>query len=108
MTFDSAASDGDSLTSIDALIHAPARLKIMTQLYVLDAADATYLMNRSGLTWGNLSTHLTRLEAGGYVTLEKGFVGKKPRTLIRLTDKGRENFQDYRASMRQLLDILPE
>jgi DNA-binding MarR family transcriptional regulator len=98
----------DPLISIDPLIHAPARLKVMTQLYVLEAADATFLVNRTGLTWGNLSTHLSKLEAGGYVRLEKGFHGKKPRTMISLTEKGREEFQQYRASMEQLLGELPE
>jgi len=95
-------------TDIDSLIHAPARLKVMTQLYVLDAADATFLMNRTGLTWGNLSTHLAKLDAGGYVKIEKGFSGKKPRTMISLTDNGRESFRAYRATMRQLLADLPE
>lgn len=98
----------DPMTSLDSLIHAPARLKVMTQLYVLDAADATFLVNRTGLTWGNLSTHVTKLEAGGYVKLEKGFRGKKPRTMIKLTKKGREEFRQYRASMQKLLNNLPE
>ena len=55
----------DPLSKIDTVIHAPARLKVMTQLYVLEAADATFLVNRTGLTWGNLSTHLAKLEDSG-------------------------------------------
>ena len=101
-------SEIDPMSSLNSLIHAPARLKVMTQLYVLDAADATFLVNRTGLTWGNLSTHVAKLEAGGYVKLEKGFRGKKPRTMISLTKKGREGFRQYRASMQTFLSGLPE
>jgi DNA-binding MarR family transcriptional regulator len=98
----------DPMSNLDPLIHAPARLKVMTQLYVLDAANATFLVNRTNLTWGNLSTHVSKLEAGGYVKLEKGFRGKKPHTMISLTRKGRDKFRRYRASMQKLLNDLPE
>ena len=108
MTDPPSESEIDPMTGLNSLIHAPARLKVMTQLYVLDAADATFLVNRTGLTWGNLSTHVTKLEAGGYVKLQKGFRGKKPRTMISLTRKGRDAFRAYRASMQRLLDDLPE
>ena len=101
-------SEIDPMPSLNSLIHAPARLKVMTQLYVLDAADATFLVNRTGLTWGNLSTHVAKLEAGGYVELQKGFRGKKPRTMISLTRKGRDEFRQYRASMQKLLGDLPD
>lgn len=103
-----ADSPADPLSRIDPVIHAPARLKVVTQLYVVEAADATFLVNRTGLTWGNLSTHLARLEESGYVALEKGFRGKKPYTMIRLTDEGREAFRRYRATMQEALDSLPE
>jgi len=98
----------DPLNRIDTVIHAPARLKVMTQLYVVEAADAAYLVNRTGLTWGNLSTHVGKLEETGYVAIEKGFRGKKPFTMIRLTTEGREAFRQYRANMQQALGDLPE
>ncbi len=104
MTDEPADSQADPLIRIDSVIHAPARLKVMTQLYVLEAADATFLVNRTGLTWGNLSTHLAKLEASGYVALEKGYRGKKPCTMIRLTTEGREAFRQYRANMQQILE----
>ena len=97
-----------SMDWIDPVIHSPGRLKIVLELYVLEAADATFLVNRTGLTWGNLSTHLGKLEESGYVAVEKGYDGKKPRTMIRLTDEGRAAFREYRARMRQALDELPE
>ncbi|HSG81516.1 MAG TPA: transcriptional regulator [Gemmatimonadota bacterium] len=93
---------------IDSVIHAPARLSIVTQLYVVEAMDATFLVNRTGLTWGNLSTHLRKLEESGYVDVEKEFRGKKPCTMIRLTDKGREAFRQYRNSMQEVLGDLPD
>lgn len=88
---------------IDPVIHAPARLQIVMQLFVIDAADATFLLHRTGLTWGNLSTHISKLEDAGYVVVEKTFRGKKPRTMIRLTKRGRTAFETYRSTMREAL-----
>lgn len=93
---------------IDPVIHSPARLRIVVELYVVEAADATFLLNRTGLTWGNLSTHLGKLEESGYVAVEKGYDGKKPRTMIQLTDRGRQAFKEYRANMQRALEELPE
>jgi len=92
-----------ALDRIDPLIHAPARLKIMTQLYVIDAADATFLVNQTGLTWGNLATHLAKLEERGYVRVEKGFRGKVPCTMLSLTREGRKAFEEYRLTMQRAL-----
>jgi DNA-binding MarR family transcriptional regulator len=65
-------------------------------------------MRLSGLTWGNLSTHLTRLEEAGYVTVSKGFKGKKPHSTISLTRQGRAAFRQYKRSMQRVLDDLPD
>jgi DNA-binding MarR family transcriptional regulator len=88
---------------IDPLIHAPGRLMIIAQLAVVDAADATFLVNRTGLTWGNLSTHLSKLEAAGYVAVEKTYRGRKPCTMVTLTEKGKAAFAQYRSMMRETL-----
>lgn len=104
----SAESELHPLSRIDPVIHAPARLKLMTQLYVVEAADAAFLIRQTGLTWGNLSTHVGRLEESGYVVLEKGFRGKKPYTMVSLTSLGREAFREYRANMQQALADLPD
>ncbi|MBN2414318.1 transcriptional regulator [bacterium] len=93
---------------IDKIIHEPARLLIIAYLYVVDGADFLFLMNQTGLTKGNLSSHLSKLEAAGYVAVSKEFVKKIPRTLLRLTDEGRESFRQYRENMKQVLDSLPE
>lgn len=97
-----------SLVNIDQIIHAPARLTVLTYLYVVDSADFVFLKNMTGLTWGNLSTHLGKLEEVDYVTIEKTFKGKKPHTMIRLTDKGRAAFREYKQTMQKVLDDLPD
>ena len=91
------------VNEIDRLIHEPARLLIMAHLYMLEAADFLYLMNQTGLTFGNLSSHMTRLEEAGYIEVEKSFVDKRPNTRLSLTDAGRKAFEGYRRSMRGLL-----
>ena len=65
-------------------------------------------MRQTGLTWGNLSTHLRKLEDAGYVDIEKGYEGKKPRTMIRLSDEGRAAFREYKNRMQQVLGDLPD
>ncbi len=89
---------------LDPLIHAPARLKIVSALSLLDEADFLYLLHVTGLTKGNLSTHLSKLENGGYVAIEKTYRGKRPLTLIRLTPEGRAAFNAYRREMLDFLD----
>ena len=97
-----------ALAEIDQVIHAPARLMILTYLYVVQSADYVFLLRLTGLTWGNLSTHLSRLEEAGYVAVTKEFKGKKPHTTISLTTEGRQAFKEYKKSMQQVLDDLPD
>jgi len=87
----------------DRLIHEPARLVLMTNLYVVDQADFVYLAGRTGLTAGNISSHMTRLEEAGYVEISKTFVGKRPRTVYALTATGRAAFEEYRRTVGDLL-----
>lgn len=91
---------------IDRTIHSPARLLILRVLSVLSAADFTFLLNQTGLTRGNLSINLGKLEEAGYVTIRKEFVNKMPRTLVRLSSKGRKAVSAYCDQMRQVLDEL--
>ena len=102
---------GDELPSIpkiDKLIHEPARLMIMANLFVVESADFLWLMRQTELSWGNLSSHMSKLEAAGYIDVEKKFVGKRPNTRLHLTDKGRAAFQEYRQGMKQVFEELPE
>ncbi len=96
------------LADIDRVIHAPARLMVMTYLYVVESADFIFLMNLTDLTWGNLSSHLSKLEEAGYVEIEKTFVQKKSHTMVQLSDKGREAFQQYKEQIQQVLEDLPD
>lgn len=92
------------LGSVDRVIHEPARLMIMTLLYAIPEADFLYLQRECGLTQGNLSSHLSRLEESGYVLIEKTFKGKYPLTICSLTVKGRETFKAYVRKLRPISD----
>jgi DNA-binding MarR family transcriptional regulator len=96
------------LADIDQVVHASARLMILSYLYVVDSVDYVFLVRLTGLTWGNLSTHLTRLEQAGYVEIAKEFRDKKPHSVVHLTDAGRAAFREYKKSMQQVLDDLPD
>lgn len=96
-----------NVEGIDRLLHEPARLQIAALLYVVDKAEFLFVMNQTGLTWGNLSSHLAKLEGVGYVEIEKSFKGKRPLTSISLTSKGRTAFKQYSEKMRQLFKDLP-
>lgn len=96
-------TDLTDLNDLDRVIHEPARLMLMAMLSAVEQADFTFLMNQSGLTRGNLSTHLTKLEDAGYIEIHKGFRGKYPQTLVRLTADGRAAFDRYRGYMRRIL-----
>ncbi len=91
------------MAELDRLIHEPARLLLMALLRNIDKADFVFLLNESGLTKGNLSSHLTKLEEAGYVQIEKTYRGKVPLTLIGLTAPGRRAFDGYRKQMNGLL-----
>lgn len=86
-------------TTVDRLVHEPARLAIMTNLYVVESANATYLLQQTGLTWGNLGSHLIKLEEAGYVDVVKGYNGRKPETTVSLTTKGRDALLEYRGQL---------
>ena len=105
---ETAPEDLRTISGVDRLVHEPARLMVLALLYVVESADFTFLMSQTGLTWGNLSSHLSKLEEAGYVEVQKEFKGKKPHTMLHLTEEGREAFREYRRSMKQVLDDLPE
>ena len=90
--------------SIDKLIHEPARLNIMTRLYVVESADFLFMMRQTGLTFGNLSAHMSKLEEAGYIEIIKEFIGKKPHTMLKLTEKGKQAFNEYRKQMKQFFN----
>ena len=96
----------ETLAEIDQIIHAPTRLKILAVLRVVERADFTYVLNQTGLTRGNLSANLRKLEEAGYVHIEKSFVDRMPRTLISLTPEGQQAIREYGEKMQVVLDEL--
>ena len=100
------AAEAPSFEDIDRLVHEPARLAIMAHLSVLEYADFVYVMNETGLTRGNLSSHMSKLEEAGYITVEKTFVGKTPRTVLSLTADGRKALAVWRDAMTVVVQAL--
>src|ERR1041385_6866582 len=94
------------MSELDRVVHEPARLTIMALLSTVKEADFLFLLRESGLTKGNLSTHLAKLEEAGYVEIEKTFRGKIPLTIVRLTSGGRIALEQYTKSMVGLLKKL--
>lgn len=94
-------------TEIDRLIHEPARLFIMALLAVVDRADFLFLRRQTGLTQGNLSSHLAKLEEAGYVEILKTFQGKRPKTTLRMSPSGRVALEAYRSQLDRLLAEVP-
>ena len=91
----------------DAVIHQPVRLKIVAALKALPAHEQIEFVRLKaivGATEGNLGAHITTLEEAGYVEVEKDFVGKKPRTRVRLSKAGRRAFEDYIAYLRDIIE----
>ena len=92
---------------LDRMVHEPARLAILATLYPLEQADFLFLQRTTGLTKGNLSSHLARLEGAGYVTIDKTYRGKVPLTLVALSHAGRRAFDGYREQLRAIVAEMP-
>jgi len=95
-----------AIGSVDRLLHEPGRLMLVALLYAVEGADFLYLLNESGMTKGNLSSHLSKLEDAGYVEIVKSFRGKLPHTVARLTSAGRNAFDRYRAQLKSISHTL--
>jgi DNA-binding MarR family transcriptional regulator len=93
-----------SLTGVNRLIHEPSRSVILAVLSAVESADFLYLQRETGLTKGNLTVHLSKLEAAGYIEIEKTYRGKLPLTLCRITDEGRQAFKNYRQQLSNFLN----
>jgi DNA-binding transcriptional ArsR family regulator len=96
------SSPFEEMAGLDRLIHEPARLAIMTALSAAAKADFLFLQRVTGLTKGNLSTHLSKLEEGALVEIHKEFVGKKPVTWIKLTAGGRAAIDQHWEQLQRL------
>ena len=85
----------EHIAALNRLVHEPSRLAILTALSACDKADFLFLLNITGLTKGNLSSHLSKLEQAGLVAIEKKFEGKQPITYAMLTGEGKEALKEY-------------
>ena len=95
------------IVGVDRVLHEPARLLLTALLYPVEAADFLFLLRESGLTRGNLASHISKLEQAGYVVVEKGYRGRVPHTDYRLSDDGRDAFRAYREQIRRTFKKLP-
>jgi DNA-binding MarR family transcriptional regulator len=89
--------------NIDRLLHEPARYVVAAHLYALAEADFVFLLRMSGLSAGNLSSHMSKLEDAGYVNVTKSFVERRPQTTFSLTTKGRKAFEEYRRTIIRIM-----
>jgi DNA-binding MarR family transcriptional regulator len=92
----------EELAGLDRLIHEPARLAIMTALAACQSADYLFLQRLTGLTGGNLSSHLAKLEEGGLIKVDKRFVDKRPNTQVQITEKGRSAIERHWKQLENL------
>ena len=93
------------MKELNPLLHSQLRLAVMSILMNVEEADFVYLREKTESTAGNLSVQLDKLSAAGYITVEKGFAGKKPRTLCRITQQGRQAFEEYVDTLKQYIGL---
>ena len=93
------------MKELDPLLHSQLRLAVMSILMNVDEADFVFLNEKTEATAGNLSVQLDKLSSAGYIFIEKGFVGKKTRTLCRISTQGRRAFEDYVDALREYLNL---
>ena len=93
------------MNELDPLLHSQLRLAVMSILMSVEEADFVYLRQQTESTAGNLSVQLDKLSNAGYISVEKGFQGKKTRTVCRVTERGREAFRNYVETIRKYLNL---
>ncbi len=93
------------MKELDPLLHSQLRLGIMSILMNVAEADFVYLKEKTEATAGNLSVQLDKLHNAGYIAIEKGYAGKKPRTTCRVTPSGRKAFETYIEALREYLNL---
>ena len=91
------------LPELNPVIHGKLRLALLSLLSTVEEAEFTWLRSKTGSTDGNLGAQLLKLEEAGYVSMEKKFVLRKPQTLYRMTESGRQALTSYIQALKQLL-----
>lgn len=93
------------MKELNPLLHSQLRLAVMSILMNVEEADFVYLREKTDSTAGNLSVQLDKLSAAGYIAVEKGFVGRKTRTVCRITEQGRNAFEEYVDALKQYIKL---
>lgn len=89
---------------LNPLLHSELRLGIMSILISVDEADFVYIREKTGATAGNISVQIDKLSTAGYITVERGFLGKRTRTLCKITKEGVEAFEEYVEALKSYLN----
>ncbi|MBN2425235.1 MAG: transcriptional regulator [Calditrichaceae bacterium] len=95
----------EQILELDAVVHTPIRLAILSILTGVESADFTFLKKTINTTDGNLSTHLSKLEEAGYITITKSFKGKRPLTTCSISETGRKAFLLYINQLEQIIKM---
>lgn len=93
------------MKELNPLLHSQLRLAVMSILMNVDEADFVYLREETESTAGNLSVQIDKLSSAGYINVEKGFLGRKPRTVCRVTEKGRKAFEEYVDALKSYINL---
>ncbi|MCF0218874.1 MAG: transcriptional regulator [Muribaculaceae bacterium] len=93
------------MKELNPLLHSQLRLAIMSILMNVDEADFVFLKEKTESTAGNLSVQIDKLTQAGYIEVERGFSGKRTRTVCRITDAGKAAFEDYVATLKTYLSL---
>ncbi len=93
------------MKELNPLLHSQLRLAIMSILMNVEEADFVYLKEKTEATSGNISVQLDKLASAEYIVVNKSFIGKKPRTTCRITDIGKEAFEEYINALRSYLHL---
>lgn len=93
------------MKELNPLLHSQLRLAVMSILMNVEDADFVYLREKTESTAGNLSVQLDKLSTAGYISVEKGFVGKKTRTTCQITEQGRKAFEEYVEALKQYINL---
>ena len=93
------------MKELNPLLHSQLRLAVISILMNVEEADFVYLREKTDSTSGNLSVQLDKLSSAGSIAVEKGFVGKKTRTVCKITEQGRKAFEEYVDALKQYINL---